>query len=135
MAFQGSVTMLIPLYMVGVFHIEPGRHGSIPLEVAWRAARLAVARRRDELGAVTTGIVAVEVAISKSALGAWMVLVIVPVLIVDSAPIEIDARLQPDVCIAGNHIILRGWAMLRWAMLLSPSRTPGTSVPRTHCRR
>lgn len=40
----------------------------------WRAAI-------NGLGAVTTGIVAVEVAISKFALGAWMVLVIVPVLI------------------------------------------------------
>jgi hypothetical protein len=40
----------------------------------WRAAI-------NGLGAVTTGIVAIEVAISKFALGAWMVLVIVPILI------------------------------------------------------
>jgi hypothetical protein len=40
----------------------------------WRAAI-------NGLGALTTGIVAIEVAISKFALGAWMVLVLVPILI------------------------------------------------------
>src|SRR5207248_7385111 len=83
-AFGGSVTNLIPLYTVGVFVAftlsqsgmvrhwwklrdeEPGWR--------WRAAT-------NGLGAVTTGIVAVEVAISKFALGAWMVLVLVPILI------------------------------------------------------
>ena len=40
----------------------------------WRAAI-------NGVGAVDTGIVAIEVAISKFALGAWMVLVLVPILI------------------------------------------------------
>ncbi len=84
MAFAGSVTNLIPLYTVGVFVAftlsQSGmvrHHWRLRDEEAgwrWRAAI-------NGLGAVTTGIVAIEVAISKFALGAWMVLVIVPILI------------------------------------------------------
>jgi amino acid transporter len=83
-AFEGSVTNLIPLYTVGVFVAftlsQSGmvrQHWRLRAEEPgwrWRAAI-------NGLGAVTTGIVAVEVAISKFALGAWMVLVIVPILI------------------------------------------------------
>ena len=83
-AFGGSVTALIPLYTVGVFiaftlsqaglvkhwyqlrEREPGWR--------WRAGINAV-------GAATTGLVTVTVAVSKFALGAWMVLVLIPVLI------------------------------------------------------
>ncbi len=83
-AFGGSVTNLIPLYTVGVF-------------VAFTLSQSGMVRHwwklRDEdpgwrwraaingVGAATTGIVAIEVAISKFALGAWMVLVLVPILI------------------------------------------------------
>jgi amino acid transporter len=84
-AFGGSVTNLIPLYTVGVFvAFTLSQTGMV--RHWWR-------RKREErrwglraaingLGAVTTGIVAVEVAASKFLLGAWMVLVLVPVLIV-----------------------------------------------------
>src|SRR5438105_617682 len=83
-AFAGSVTNLIPLYTVGVFvAFTLGQSGMVrhwwklrAEEPGWRW-RAAI----NGLGAVTTGIVSVEVAISKFALGAWMVLVIVPVLI------------------------------------------------------
>ena len=83
-AFQGSVTNLIPLYTVGVFVAftlsQSGmvrHHWKLRNEEQgwrWRAAI-------NGLGAVTTGIVSIEVAISKFGLGAWMVLVIVPILI------------------------------------------------------
>jgi amino acid transporter len=83
-AFGGSVTNLIPLYTVGVFiaftlsqsgmvkrwwrlrHTQPG----------WRK-RLVI----NGIGALTTGIVAVEVAASKFLLGAWVVLVLMPIQI------------------------------------------------------
>ena len=83
-AFSGSVTNLIPLYTVGVFVAftlsQSGmvrHHWKLRNEEQgwrWRAGI-------NGLGAVTTGIVSVEVAISKFTLGAWMVLVIVPILI------------------------------------------------------
>jgi amino acid transporter len=82
--FEGSVTNLIPLYTVGVFMAftlsqsgmvrhwwnlrdrEPGWR--------WRAAL-------NGAGALATGLVAVIVGVAKFALGAWMVLVLIPLLI------------------------------------------------------
>jgi amino acid transporter len=83
-AFRGSVTNLIPLYTVGVFvaftlsqsgmvrHWWKLRH-----EVSgwrWRAAL-------NGAGALATGVVAVIVGVAKFALGAWMVLLLIPLLI------------------------------------------------------
>ncbi|HET9680831.1 MAG TPA: amino acid permease, partial [Candidatus Limnocylindrales bacterium] len=81
-AFGGSVTALIPLYTVGVFIAftlsQAGmvRHWSRLRDTGWRR-RAAI----NGLGAITTGVVAVEVAVSKFALGAWVVLVLIPILI------------------------------------------------------
>ena len=83
-AFGGSVTNLIPLYTVGVFvAFTLSQSGMVrhwwklrDEEPGWRW-RAAI----NGVGAVTTGIVAIEVGISKFALGAWMVLVLVPLLI------------------------------------------------------
>lgn len=83
-AFQGSVTSLIPLYTVGVFvAFTCSQAGMVRRWMRlrdadpswrWRAAVNAV-------GAATTGFVAVEVAVSKFLLGAWMVLLFIPLLI------------------------------------------------------
>ncbi len=75
MAFHGDVHALIPLYMVGVFlAFTLSQAGMV---VHWRHAkepgrgwRLAV----NGVGAVTTGVVLVVVAIVKFREGAWMVL-------------------------------------------------------------
>ena len=83
-AFRGSVTNLIPLYTVGVFvAFTLSQSGMV---VHWWRLRDQEPRWRmraaiNGIGAVTTGIVAIEVAISKFQLGAWMVLVLVPLLI------------------------------------------------------
>jgi amino acid transporter len=83
-AFRGSVTNLIPLYTVGVFvAFTLSQSGMV---VHWWRRRDQESRWRvraaiNGIGAVTTGIVAIEVAISKFQLGAWMVLVLVPLLI------------------------------------------------------
>jgi amino acid transporter len=82
--FRGSVTNLIPLYTVGVFvAFTLSQSGMV---VHWWRLRAQEPRWRmraaiNGIGAVTTGIVAIEVAISKFQLGAWMVLVLVPLLI------------------------------------------------------
>jgi amino acid transporter len=83
-AFEGSVTNLIPLYTVGVFvafTLSQGgmvRHWwrSRDSEPGWRW-RASV----NLLGATATGVVAVVVGAAKLALGAWMVLVLIPLLI------------------------------------------------------
>jgi amino acid transporter len=82
--FSGSVTRLIPLYTVGVFVAftlsQSGmvRHWWRRRESEPRWHRRAII---NGVGAATTGIVAIEVAISKFLLGAWMVLILVPLLI------------------------------------------------------
>ncbi len=82
--FQGSVTNLIPLYTVGVFvaftlsqsgmvrHWWRLRHEQRGWR--WRAAL-------NGAGAVATGVVAIIVGIAKFALGAWMILLLIPLLI------------------------------------------------------
>jgi amino acid transporter len=82
--FEGSVTNLIPLYTVGVFvAFTLSQSGMVR---RWRRLRNEVSgwRRRafiNGVGAVTTGIVAIEVAAAKLALGAWIVLILVPLLV------------------------------------------------------
>jgi amino acid transporter len=82
--FEGSVTNLIPLYTVGVFvAFTLSQSGMVR---RWRRLRHEVPgwRRRafiNGIGAITTGIVAIEVAAAKFALGAWIVLILVPLLV------------------------------------------------------
>ena len=83
-AFRGSVSALIPLYTVGVFlAFTLSQAGMVrhwwrlrAEEPRWRARAFI-----NGIGAVTTGIVAIEVAASKFLLGAWMVLLLIPLLI------------------------------------------------------
>jgi amino acid transporter len=83
-AFSGSVSALIPLYTVGVFiAFTLSQSGMVrhwlrlrSEEPRWR--RLALV---NGIGALTTGVVAIEVGASKFALGAWIVLVLIPVQI------------------------------------------------------
>jgi amino acid transporter len=82
--FGGSVTNLVPLYTVGVFvaftlsqsgmvvHWWRLRHEERGWR--WRAAL-------NGTGAVATGLVAVIVGVAKFALGAWMVVLLIPLLI------------------------------------------------------
>jgi amino acid transporter len=83
-AFAGSVTNLIPLYTIGVFiAFTLSQSGMVKhwwrlrgTERRWRM-RAAI----NGIGAVTTAIVSVEVAVAKFALGAWMIAVLIPALI------------------------------------------------------
>jgi amino acid transporter len=81
--FEGSVTALIPLYTVGVFvAFTLSQSGMVrhwwrlraeSRNWQWRAAL-------NGAGAVATGIVAIFVGIAKFALGAWVVLLLIPIL-------------------------------------------------------
>jgi len=81
-AFGGNVNSLIPLYAIGVFTaFTLSQAGMV---VHWRHDRSPGWRRSaiiNGTGAIATGIVAVIFAIAKFGLGAWVVIIIVPVLV------------------------------------------------------
>ena len=109
--FGGSVTALIPLYTVGVFiaftlsqggmvrHWWRGRGDGQP----WHVRALI-----NGIGAITTGIVAIEVAISKFALGAWVVLLLIPMLIGVMLFIRGQYRSTARQLAVRDDIVIRG---------------------------
>jgi amino acid transporter len=115
LSFQGSVTNLIPLYTVGVFiAFTLSQSGMV---VHWwllqnQQPRWRVRAAINGLGAFTTGIVAVEVAISKFQLGAWMVLVLIPLLVTMMWGIgqhyrRIEGAQQPETPLDPTQVQLR----------------------------
>jgi hypothetical protein len=83
-AFGGSVDALIPLYTIGVFiAFTLSQSGMVRHWHRLRAETPGWQRKAlvNGIGALTTGIVAIEVAVSKFALGAWIVLLLIPILI------------------------------------------------------
>ena len=98
-AFQASVTALIPLYAIGVFlsftlsqagmarrwwkvgHLAPGqeireRGSTLRYESGWQSKMLA-----NGLGSFCTAVVTVVFATTKFANGAWIIVVLVPALV------------------------------------------------------
>jgi amino acid transporter len=79
--FQGSVNSLIPLYTVGVFvaftlsQLGMVRHWLRGKAPGWQTAAIL-----NSLGAAVTGIVAIEVIVTKFTHGAWIVLLLIPIL-------------------------------------------------------
>ena len=80
--FAADTHRLIPLYTVGVFaSFTLSQSGMV---IRWwkrRGARWKPNMAVNIAGAVTTGVVTLVVAVTKFALGAWIVLVLVPVLV------------------------------------------------------
>src|SRR6266496_1555502 len=97
--FQASVTRLIPLYAIGVFlsftlsqtgmarrwwrvgHLEPGKEiadpgSTLKYEPGWQY-KIVI----NGFGAVCTAIVMVVFAVTKFSEGAWIILILVPVLV------------------------------------------------------
>ena len=81
-AFQGSVTLLIPLYAVGVFTSftisQTGmvRHHMKERQKGWKLSVV-----NSTLGAIATFIVAAVVIVSKFAIGAWIIVVLIPCIV------------------------------------------------------
>ncbi|HEX7473842.1 MAG TPA: APC family permease [Candidatus Limnocylindrales bacterium] len=83
LAFGGRVEALIPLYAIGVFtsitlsQVGMVRHWRKERGPGWRRSTLI-----NGFGAVATALVTVIFAIAKFALGAWLIILIVPILVV-----------------------------------------------------
>jgi amino acid transporter len=92
-AFGASVTALIPLYTLGVFVAftlsQTGmvRRWWIRREPGWRRG-LAI----NGLGAITTGVIVLIVASSKFLSGAWLVMILIPLLVMLMWAIHVHYR-------------------------------------------
>ena len=81
-AFGGEVTALIPLYAIGVFtsvtlsQVGMVRHWLRERDSGWRRSAVI-----NGVGAVATAIVTLIFAVAKFALGAWLIIVIIPILV------------------------------------------------------
>jgi amino acid transporter len=81
-AFDGDVTSLIPLYAVGVFtSFTLSQTGMVRHHLRERQSRWRVSVVNSTLGAVATFIVALEVIISKFVIGAWIIVVLIPLIV------------------------------------------------------
>ncbi len=81
-AFGGRVEALIPLYAVGVFtSITLSQAGMVRHWLRERGPRWRRSAWINGFGAVSTGIVAVIFAAAKFALGAWLVVIVIPLLV------------------------------------------------------
>jgi amino acid transporter len=119
-AFGGSVTNLIPLYTVGVFVAFTLSQSGMVVHWwrlreqtrgwRWRAAL-------NGAGAVATGVVAIIVGVAKFALGAWMVLLLIPLLI------------GVMWAIGRHYRSVEGALAVSWAGEPLPSRVPRVIVP------
>ena len=81
--FGGDTHALIPLYMIGVFvSFTLSQAGMVrPLAAAARAG-LAFQRIVNGIGAMVTGVVLVVVAVTKAHEGAWIIMLLIPVLVI-----------------------------------------------------
>ena len=81
--FGGRVEALIPLYAVGVFtsitlsQLGMVRHWWLDRTPGWRRSIVI-----NGIGAITTAIVTLIFAIAKFALGAWLIVIVIPLLVI-----------------------------------------------------
>jgi hypothetical protein len=113
--FGGDTHALIPLYMIGVFvSFTLSQAGMV---MHWRTLRGAGWRTSAAIsgfGAIVTGVVLVIVAVTKAHEGAWIILVMIPVLVgvfaitrrhYDHVASELTLRdWRPDA--PGGHVVL-----------------------------
>jgi hypothetical protein len=106
-AFGGQVDALIPLYAIGVFTSitlsQAGmvRHWLREREPGWRRSAVI-----NGFGAVSTAIVTVIFAVAKFALGAWLIVLIIPILVGAMVFIhrqyerrKLEVKVRPEVVI------------------------------------
>ncbi len=82
-AFKGDVTLLIPLYAVGVFtSFTISQSGMVRHHLKERQRRWRLSVLNSALGAIATFVVAAVVIVSKFAIGAWIIVVLIPCIVV-----------------------------------------------------
>jgi len=133
-AFQGSVAGLVPLFTVGAFLTftlsQAGmvRHWWKKRGSGWHW-RLGI----NAIGAATTALVLAVVLISKFTHGAWIVVMILPVIVLALRAVgRHNRRLQAPETLPTRwwHPLLRNYLAwrLKWALLFRP-RTSVVGIP------
>ncbi|MFM7069758.1 MAG: APC family permease [Actinomycetes bacterium] len=80
--FEGDVSLLIPLYAVGVFtSFTISQVGMVRHHIKERADKWRLSVVNSSLGATATFIVALVVIISKFTIGAWIIVVLIPLIV------------------------------------------------------
>jgi amino acid transporter len=113
--FGGDTHLLIPLYMIGVFvSFTLSQAGMVVHWTRHRGTGWRTSAAINGFGAVVTGVVLLIVAATKSAEGAWIVIVMIPMLVFifeitrrhyDHVASELDLRgLQPEP--TGHHTVV-----------------------------
>jgi amino acid transporter len=106
-AFGGRVEALIPLYAIGVFtSITLSQAGMV---VHWRRTRVPGWRRSvwvNGAGAVATGIVTLIFAVAKFALGAWLIVIVIPILVLGMAVSGLIYRSRRQAAEVGSDTII-----------------------------
>ena len=105
-AFGGSVTALVPLYTIGVFlAFTLSQSGLVRRWWKLRDRGWQLSMVLNSVGAIVTGIVLIVVAYTKFEHGAWMVIVILPVIVAILYATNIhyrdvhDALVLPDLTV------------------------------------
>ena len=106
-AFGGTVDALIPLYAIGVFtSITLSQAGMVRHWLRERGPDWRRSAAINGFGAVATAIVTIVFAIAKFALGAWLIILIIPVIVVAMIFINgqyerrrLEIRVRPEVII------------------------------------
>jgi len=136
--FKGVTDRLIPLFAIGaLLAFTMSQAGMV---VHWRRQGGRQARHSlpiNLVGAIATGMTAVVVAVAKFSEGAWIVVIVLPLLVAsfwrihvhygrvaaqvaDSSPLDIDAIPEPIVVVAAQSWNKMTHRALQFAMGLSP---------------
>lgn len=101
-SFGGSVTHLIPLYTIGVFlAFTLSQSGLVRRWISLRQPGWQLSVVINVVGALVTGVTLVVVVYTKFLLGAWMVIVVLPVLVLMLHAIERHYRSVADALALG----------------------------------
>jgi amino acid transporter len=111
-AFRGQTSALIPLYAIGVFTaFSLSQFGMV---VHWRKEEQTSHTRRsiaiNFVGGVTTSIVLLVIAVTKFTGGAWIVLVIIPILVAYFLWVNRSyARVHKELEVPEDELIALNW--------------------------
>jgi amino acid transporter len=87
--FRGVTHLLIPLYAVGVFTaFTMSQAGMVRHWLSQKGSKAYASIAVNGLGAVTTGVVLVVIAVAKFAAGAWVVVLMIPLLVTTFSAIK-----------------------------------------------